>query len=63
MQILDEMPVNDAIALYYEKHHAMRQGDMKRLLELKNKCPEIFDKEKDAQIRDMIETNSSHIKH
>lgn len=49
------MPVNDAIALYYEKHSAMRQGDMKKILELKNKCPEIFDKEKDAQIRDMID--------
>lgn len=45
MQSLDDMPVNDAIALYYEKHHAMRQGDMKKLLELKNKCPDIFDKE------------------
>ncbi len=55
MNSLDDMPVNDAIALYYEKHHAMRQGDMKKLLELKNKYPEIFDKEKDAQIRDMID--------
>jgi len=54
MNSLDDMPVNDAIALYYEKHHALRHGDMKRLLELKNKCPEIFNKEKDAQIRDMI---------
>lgn len=54
MKSLDEMPVNDAIALYYEKHHALRHGDMARLLELKNKCPEIFDKEKDAEIRDMI---------
>lgn len=55
MKSLDEMPVNDAIALYYEKHHAMRVGDMTKLLELKNKCPEIFDKKKDAEIRDMIE--------
>ena len=49
------MPVNDAIALYYEKHHAMRQNDLTKLLELKNKYPEIFDKEKDAQIREMID--------
>ena len=55
MKSLDEMPVNDAIALYYEKHHAMRMGDMTKLLELKNKCPEIFDKKKDAEIRDMID--------
>jgi hypothetical protein len=55
MESLDEMPVNDAITLYYEKHHAIRQGDMIKLLELKNKCPDLFDKEKDEQIRDMIE--------
>jgi hypothetical protein len=55
MKSLDEMPVNDAITLYYEKHHALRVGDMTKLLELKNKCPEIFDKKKDAEIRDMIE--------
>ncbi len=55
MKSLDEMPVNDAIALYYEKHHALRQGNMTKLLELRSKCPELFEKEKDAQIRDMIE--------
>lgn len=55
MQTLDEMSVNDAITWYYEKHHAMREGDITKLLELKNKCPEIFDKKKDAVIRDMIE--------
>lgn len=55
MSLLDEMSVNDAITLYYEKHHAIRQGDMTKLLELKNKCPELFDKEKDEQLRDIIE--------
>ena len=55
MQSLDEMPANDAIALYYEKHSAISQGDMMKLLELKDKCPELFDKQKDAEIRDMIE--------
>lgn len=54
MESLDEMPANDAIALYYEKHHALRHGDMTKLLELKAKCPELFDKVKDAEIRDMI---------
>jgi hypothetical protein len=55
MQSLDDMPINDAIVLYYEKHHALRHGDMTKLLELKSKCPELFDKVKDAEIRDMIE--------
>ena len=55
MQSLDDMPVNDAIALYYEKHNAIRHGDMIKLLELKNRCPEIFDKVKDEEIRDMID--------
>jgi len=55
MKSLDDMPVNDAISLYYEKHHALRQGDIAKLRELKNQCPDIFDKEKDAQIREMID--------
>lgn len=52
--VLDEMPVNDVIQIYTEKHDAMHQGDMVKLLELKNKYPCLFDKEKDAQIYNMI---------
>ena len=55
MQLLDEMTFNDAIELYYEKHQALRAGNMIKLLELKSKCPDIFDKTKDAEIRDMID--------
>jgi hypothetical protein len=55
MKSLDEMSANDAIALYYEKHSAIKQGDMMKMLDLKNKCPELFDKKKDSEIRDMIE--------
>lgn len=55
MQSLDEMSANDAIELYYEKHNAIKQGDMMKLLGLKNKYPELFDRQKDAEIRDMIE--------
>lgn len=52
---MNDMSINEAIALYYEKHHAMREGDLKKLQELKNKYPELFDKKNDAEIRDMIE--------
>lgn len=55
MNILDDMPLEEAIKLYYEKHHAIRQGDMTKLRELRQYCPEIFDNEKDAQIRNIIE--------
>lgn len=55
MPTLDDMSAHDLIALYYEKHHAIQSGDMTKLIALKNKNPDIFDKEKDAQIRDMIE--------
>jgi hypothetical protein len=55
MQSLDDMSINEAIALYYEKHHALRQGNMKKLLEIKNKCPDLFDKKKEAAIREMID--------
>jgi hypothetical protein len=51
---LDDMPVNDAIKLYYEKYNAIRQGDMNQLLVLKKKCPELFIKEKDEEIRVML---------
>ena len=52
--ILDDLPVNDAIELYYTKHSALRGGDLMKQIELKNKCPDIFDKENDDQIYDMI---------
>lgn len=55
MQSWDDISVNEAIELYYEKHHALREGDLLKLRELKNKCPDIFDKVKDAQISKMIE--------
>ncbi len=55
MKSLDEMSLNDAIMLYYEKHDALLKGNMKQLIELKNTCPDIFDKEKDSQIREMID--------
>jgi hypothetical protein len=32
MKSLDEMPVNDAITLYYEKHHALREGDIWKIV-------------------------------
>lgn len=55
MSFLDEISINEAIALYYEKHNALRHGDMTKLIELKNKCPDIFIKENDDEIRDIIE--------
>lgn len=53
MDILD-MPYDKVIELYYEKHYLMQQGDITKLLELKNKFPEIFDKNIDDQIHDLI---------
>lgn len=54
MKTINQMPFNEVIQLYYEKHFAMREGDMAALLEIKKKCPELFDKEQDTMIRDMI---------
>lgn len=54
MRSLNELPLDEAITLYYEKHHALRYGDMAKLRELKNICAEIFDEKIDAQIRDII---------
>ena len=54
MQTLDDLPIDLAIELYYEKHHAIRQGNMSKLIELKKQYPEIFDKVKDREIRDII---------
>lgn len=55
MSILDEMSVNDAITLYYEKHNAIRHSDMAKLRELKNQYPQLFDEQKDAEIRGLIQ--------
>ena len=55
MKPLDELPANDVIEMYLQKHEALREANMEKLLALKKKCPELFEKEKDEQIRDMIE--------
>lgn len=55
MKSLDEVPIKVQIELYYVKHHAMRHGDMEKLLELKNKYPELFEKEKDTEILNIIQ--------
>lgn len=54
MNTIDDMPVNQAIELYYEKHDAMRKGDMQRLIALKKQHPGIFNKEMDKQVYDII---------
>lgn len=55
MESFDEISINEAIRLYYEKHHALRQGDMNALIKLRNQHPQLFDKNKDAEIRDIID--------
>lgn len=54
MQSIGDMPINQAIELYFEKHHALREGDMMRLIDLKKQCPALFIKENDEEIRDLI---------
>jgi hypothetical protein len=54
MDSLDELPLKEIIELYYEKHHAMQHGNLEKLIELKNKFPELFIKEKDQEIQKII---------
>jgi hypothetical protein len=54
MQPLDDMPLHTAIKLYYEKHQAIRQGNLEKLISMKQQYPQIFNKEKDKEIRDLI---------
>lgn len=56
MKSLDDMPVNDLIRLYYEKHHALRHGHIEKLILLKKEYPELFTAEKDQKIRRMIQS-------
>lgn len=51
---MDELPLDRAIELYFAKHVALRAGDMKKLIALRQEHPEIFDKNKDKEIRDII---------
>ena len=51
---LDNMSMQDVIRLYYEKHHAIRQGDMLKLIEMKKSVPALFVKEQDDKIRRVI---------
>lgn len=50
----DSLTTHRAIEIYYEKHHALRHGDLVTLISLKKQYPSMFEKEKDAQIRDII---------
>jgi hypothetical protein len=52
---INGMSTSDAIELYYEKHEALHRGDIKKLIALKNQCPELFIEENDKQIRELIE--------
>lgn len=54
MNKLDNMPLDQAIELYFAKHVALREGDLTKLIAIRQKHPEIFDKEKDKEIRDII---------
>lgn len=54
MGTLNEMPLNLAIELYFEKHHALRHANLEKLIEMKKAHPEIFDKQKDNEIRNVI---------
>ncbi|MFZ2314921.1 MAG: hypothetical protein WAW86_04580 [Gammaproteobacteria bacterium] len=55
MNLLDEMSLNDAITLYYEKLNALKKGDIQHLILLRRKYPDLFNKEKEAQILDVIQ--------
>lgn len=54
MTSIDDLPVNEAIALYYEKHNAVKEGDLNKLIALRKKIPELFIKEKDDEIGIML---------
>lgn len=51
---MDDLPLHQAIELYYEKHHALRTGNLAKLIALKNEFPQIFNQAKDHEIRDII---------
>lgn len=55
MQSLYGMPIDQAIELYYEKHHALRHGDMTKLIALKRQYPAIFNKKMDSEILGIIQ--------
>lgn len=55
MNILDFMPLKDAIELYYEKHYALDHGDMSKLIKLKHNHPELFNAHCDSQLFHIIQ--------
>ncbi|HTM63290.1 MAG TPA: hypothetical protein VL360_02165 [Gammaproteobacteria bacterium] len=49
-----DIPIEQAIELYYEKLNAMRNGDLTTLINLKKSYPDIFNKEIEKQVLDII---------
>lgn len=54
MDTLNGMPLNLAIELYYEKHHALRNANLEKLIAMKKAQPQIFNKQMDEEIRNII---------
>lgn len=54
MKKMADMPLEQAIELYFKKHVALREGDLTQLITMRQSYPEIFNKEKDKEIRDII---------
>ena len=42
MNKLDNMPLDQAIELYFAKHVALRDGDLTKLIAMRHEHPEIF---------------------
>lgn len=51
---MKELPLTQAIELFFEKHIALREGNLEKLIQLRQDYPLIFDKIKDKEIRDLI---------
>mgnify|MGYP001222626635 CR=1 FL=1 len=54
MSKFSNIPIEQAIELYYQKHHAIQHGQLETLIALKRTFPEIFDKKFDTEIRDLV---------
>lgn len=55
MTALDDMPFDTVIDLFNQKHDAIKKGNLNYLIKLKQSYPELFIKEKDDQIRSMVQ--------
>lgn len=52
--VFGDLPINDAIILYFEKHDALNRGDFIKLKEMREQYPQLFLPQTEHEIQSLL---------